>query len=69
MYNVNNPDIIQILTDLTGSKETAVTLYNEAIYLYNKLNNEVFSVHLHRGNWVLVIDGITELMDKSLSDD
>lgn len=66
MYNIHNTNVINELTALTGSKETAVNIYTQAMYLYETTRNEIFHVRLVNKEWSMVVDDFAPIMSKHL---
>jgi hypothetical protein len=69
MYTINDPDIIEKLTQLTGDRELAICLYGDATYICEKLHSNDFHVQLVQGKWATVFDDIAEKMNKTMITD
>jgi len=65
-YNINNTNVINELTALTGDREVAINIFEQATHIYNTMKEEVFHVRLVDKQWRLVVDDICTKMDKHL---
>lgn len=68
-YSIHNPDIIDELTLLTGSKETAISLHSLAMHVYNTIKSETFNVQFYKGEWTVIVDDISAKMNKHFNEE
>lgn len=69
MYTINDPDIIEKLTQLTGDRQLAVNLYTNATYICEKLRISSFHVQQKDGQWAVVFNDIAEAINKTMITD
>lgn len=69
MYNVNDPNIIDTLTVLTGNKDIAVNLYNDAVHIYKivKIPNFIIQQDMNTKVWSINACNVSNVITKSLT--
>lgn len=69
MYNINDPDIIPLLTLLVGSTEKAVDLLLAAQHVCKIWESDTFNVQCVDDEWVVNDSDIISKMNKSMLHD